>query len=148
MAPQRPPVPQFHAMQAQRVFSTPQLNRVEASPQANAHLMTYTKEEAEAGTSNVVTGQLTVAHVPARALFDSGATHTFASVEFVKRILHPQERIRQAFKIALPSGDVLLSSHWLRHVPVEIAGRELSADLVVLNLVDYDVILGMDFLGK
>lgn len=43
---------------------------------------------------------------------------------------------------------MLLSSHWLRHVPVEIAGRELSADLVVLNLVDYDVILGMDFLGK
>ena len=58
------------------------------------------------------------------------------------------ERIGQAFKTALPSGDVLLSSHWLRHVLVEIAGRELSADLVVLNLVEYDVILGMDFLGK
>ena len=41
-----------------------------------------------------------------------------------------------------------MSSYWLRHVLVEIAGRELSADLVVLNLVDYDVILGMDFLGK
>ena len=58
------------------------------------------------------------------------------------------ERIGQAFKTALPSVEVLLSSHWLRHVLVEIAGRELSADLVVLNLVDYDVILGMHFLGK
>ena len=58
------------------------------------------------------------------------------------------EGIGQAFKTTLPSGDALLSSYWLRHVLVEIAGRELSADLVVLNLVDYDVILGMDFLGK
>ena len=58
------------------------------------------------------------------------------------------ERIGQAFKTTLPSGDVLLSSHCLSHVPVEIAGRELSADLVVLNLVDYEVILRMDFLGK
>ena len=41
-----------------------------------------------------------------------------------------------------------MSSHWLRHVPVKIADRELSADLVVLKLADYDVILGMDFLGK
>ena len=29
-----------------------------------------------------------------------------------------------------------------------MADRELSADLVLIRMVDYDVILGMDFLGK
>ena len=29
-----------------------------------------------------------------------------------------------------------------------ISERELSADLVILNMIDYDVILGMDFLSK
>ena len=29
-----------------------------------------------------------------------------------------------------------------------IAGRKLFADLVVLDMIDYDVILGMDFLRK
>ena len=33
-------------------------------------------------------------------------------------------------------------------MPVVISERELSVDLVVLDMVDYEVILGMDFLSK
>ena len=33
-------------------------------------------------------------------------------------------------------------------MPIIIAGRELLIDLVKLEIVDYDVILGMNFLGK
>ena len=32
--------------------------------------------------------------------------------------------------------------------PVVISERELCADLVMLDMTDYDVILGMDFLSK
>ena len=46
------------------------------------------------------------------------------------------------------SSDVMLSNYWLRDVPVVISERELSADLVILDMIDYDVILGMDFLSK
>ncbi|KAL5580094.1 hypothetical protein UlMin_012536 [Ulmus minor] len=42
----------------------------------------------------------------------------------------------------------MLSSYWLRAVPVVISERELCADLVMLDMTDYDVILGMDFLSK
>ena len=42
----------------------------------------------------------------------------------------------------------MLSSYWLRAVPVVVSEREMSVDLVVLNMIDYDVILGMDFLSK
>ncbi|CAH9130500.1 unnamed protein product [Cuscuta epithymum] len=42
----------------------------------------------------------------------------------------------------------MLSTHWLRAVPMSIAGRELFVDLIVLDMRDYDVILGMDFLQK
>ena len=42
----------------------------------------------------------------------------------------------------------MLSSYWLRAVPVVISERELCADLVILDMNDYDVILGMDFLSK
>ena len=42
----------------------------------------------------------------------------------------------------------MLSSHWLRAVPVVISEREFCADLVMLDMTDYDVILGMDFLSK
>ena len=42
----------------------------------------------------------------------------------------------------------MLSRYWLRAVPVVISERELCADLVMLDMTDYDVILGMNFLSK
>ena len=57
-------------------------------------------------------------------------------------------RISQTFRTTLPSGEILLSEFRLEHVPIVIANRELYTNLVVLKIIDYDVILGMDFLGK
>lgn len=42
----------------------------------------------------------------------------------------------------------MASTHWLRAVPINILERELYSDLVVLDIHDYDIILGMDFLSK
>ena len=33
-------------------------------------------------------------------------------------------------------------------MPVVVSEREMSVDLVILDMIDYDVILGMDFLSK
>ena len=41
-----------------------------------------------------------------------------------------------------------MSSYWLRAVPVVVFEREISVDQVVLDMIDYDVSLGMDFLSK
>ncbi|KAL5548161.1 hypothetical protein UlMin_003392 [Ulmus minor] len=59
-----------------------------------------------------------------------------------------KDMINQTFRTALPSGDVMLSNYWLCNVPIVISGRELSVNLVILDMHDYDVILGMDFLTK
>ena len=52
-------------------------------PEPNARIYAYTKGDAEAGGSKVVTCQLPVVSKIARVLFDSGATHSFISVVFV-----------------------------------------------------------------
>ncbi|KAL5538185.1 hypothetical protein UlMin_046260 [Ulmus minor] len=59
-----------------------------------------------------------------------------------------RKEARQTFRTVLPSGDIMLSSYWLCAVPVVVSEREMSVDLVVLDMIDYDVILGMDFLSK
>ena len=81
-------------------------------------------------------------------MFNYGATHSFISAIFFDCLDRNTDDIRQNFRTALPFGDVMLSSYWLRAVPVVISERELSADLVILDMIDYDVILGMDFLSK
>ena len=50
--------------------------------------------------------------------------------------------------VSLPLRENLTAQFSLKVVPVKIAGRELPVDLIVLNMVDYDVILGMHWLSK
>ncbi|KAL5553903.1 hypothetical protein UlMin_041305 [Ulmus minor] len=64
------------------------------------------------------------------------------------RINRIRELIPRVFRTSLPSGDVLISTHWLRAIPVLVSDRELYVDLIMLDLHDYDVILGMDFLSN
>ena len=104
----------------------------------NARIYAYTK--GEAGGSKVVTGQLLVANMIARVLIDSGATHSFMSTVFANSLHRSKDTIRQTFRMVLPSGGIMLSSYWLRAVPVVVSEREMSIDLVVLDMIDYDVI--------
>ncbi|KAL5575060.1 hypothetical protein UlMin_016759 [Ulmus minor] len=117
-------------------------------PEPNTRIYAYTKGDAEAGSSKVVIGQLPVVNKIDCVLFDSGATHSFISAVFVDYLDRHVECIGQTFKTILPSGEIMLSSYWLRAIPVGISERELCADLLMLDMTDYDVILRMDFLSK
>ncbi|GMN21829.1 hypothetical protein TIFTF001_045559, partial [Ficus carica] len=68
----------LHAVQAKIEGPSIVQGRLEA-PEPQARIYAYTKGDAEAGTSNVVTGQISLATHDAIALFDSGATHSFVS---------------------------------------------------------------------
>ena len=81
-------------------------------------------------------------------LFDYGITHSFISTMFADCLGRIKDIIRQTFRTFLLFGDVMLSSYWLRVVPVVISKRELSADLVILDMIEYDIMLRIDFLSK
>ncbi|KAL5545103.1 hypothetical protein UlMin_008887 [Ulmus minor] len=121
--------------------------RLEA-PKPEAKFFAYTKTYVEAGTFNIVIGQLSVTNLTLHVLFDSGATHSFASSVCAIKMNRVKESIARTFRTFLPSGDVLVSTHWLRAILVLVSNRELYVDLIMLNLHDYDVIMGMDFLSK
>lgn len=54
----------------------------------------------------------------------------------------------RGFQTVLPNGDLVVSQRWIRALPVEVDGKELSVDLVELFMDDFDMILGTDWLSK
>ena len=100
------------------------------------------------GTSKVVAGQISIAHTSAYTLIDSGASHSFVSSTFVKKLDMLADLLDEMCIVSLPSAENLTSLFSFKVVPIKVVGRELAVDLIVLEMIDYDVILGMDWLSK
>ena len=56
--------------------------------------------------------------------------------------------VGEVYVVSLPSGENLTSRFGFKVVPVKIAGRELPVDLMVFEMVDYDVTLGMGWVSE
>ena len=50
--------------------------------------------------------------------------------------------------VSTPVGDTLMTNLVIKYCIICIEGRELLADLVLLDMHDFDVILGMDWLAS
>ncbi|XP_062080635.1 uncharacterized protein LOC133785411 [Humulus lupulus] len=81
-------------------------------------------------------------------IIDSCAGHSFASMKYVKRLARPPEKLSEVLSTVLPSGEILYSDQWIKRVHIYIDGKELYVNLVMLEMHDYEVILGMEWLSK
>ncbi|XP_042415867.1 uncharacterized protein LOC122005028 [Zingiber officinale] len=50
--------------------------------------------------------------------------------------------------VSLPSGDILNISQEIKECPLEFKSQTLMVDLQVLDMLEFDIILGMDWLAK
>ena len=116
--------------------------------QGNARVYALTQGEVEAGTSKIVAGQICIAHTLIYTLIYSEASHSFVSAMFVKKLDMVPDLLYEIYIISLPSEENLTSRFGFKVIPVKIPGRELPVDLMVLEMVDYDLILSIDWLSK
>jgi hypothetical protein len=85
--------------------------------------------------------------VPAKILFNSGASHSFVMENFVdKGRLKPSRRDRLMI-VQIP-GSLVKTQLSCRNVPVELYDEKFQADLIVLGTKGLDVVLGMDWMSK
>ncbi|KAA0042135.1 gag protease polyprotein [Cucumis melo var. makuwa] len=104
------------------------------------------KTEAErAGT--VVTSTLLVLGHYALVLFDSGSLHSFITSAFVLHARLRVESLHHVLSVSTPSGENMLSEEKVKACQMEIAGHVIEVTLLVLDMLDFDVILGMDWLA-
>ena len=72
---------------------------------------------------------------------DPGATHSFVSYVFASKLGWQTRRMAIPLSIATPLSDSLDTDVILLGCPVLVEGRELLVDLVLLDVMEFDVIL-------
>ncbi|XP_073131819.1 uncharacterized protein [Henckelia pumila] len=124
---------------------------VKDCPQSKEHVkgrvfaMTHDQVDPD---SAIVSGMIRIADLPAFVLIDTGATHSFMSVSFMMKLrVLPDESISE-FCVSLPSGEELKSNSVVRNCKVQMQSLVLCADFIVLKMVDFNAIFGMDWLTR
>ena len=97
----------------------------------------------------VVSGTLLVDGAYAKVLFDSGATHTFISASFAQQLIDkPAELFDGTLVVTTPTGEPAHVDYVIPSISVIIGGCQLEAEAFVLEMHDFDMILGMDWLDR
>ena len=81
-------------------------------------------------------------------LLDLGSTHSFVFEEFVELAHLEKESLEIILSVSTPTHELLMTTHRVKGGSVTVLGRVIKAALIVLSMQDFDVILGMDWLGE
>ncbi|XP_075500075.1 uncharacterized protein LOC142538650 [Primulina tabacum] len=106
-------------------------------------IITMTKEGANPDSS-VISGNILISGKEAFTLIDTGATHSFMSEVFMHSLSREPTVMYLPFNIMLPSGDEICPTSILKACSVQMGTRLLYADFIVIPMVAFDVILGVD----
>jgi predicted aspartyl protease len=98
-------------------------------------------------TPGIVLDTFPINSVPITILFDSGASHSFSTEQFVAKHDIPMSSMKTHLLVSSPNGEIK-ATHVYPQVNLKIGGMDFQADLVVLTSSGIDVILGMDWLGE
>jgi hypothetical protein len=105
-------------------------------------------EEENEENADVVTGTISLFGSLECTLFDLGETHSFVSAAYAKLSCMKIEPLRRNISVVMPIGDSLTCRKLVENCPIIIGGRTLPANLVVFDMLSYDVILGTDWLSN
>jgi hypothetical protein len=100
------------------------------------------------GGSKVVTGIAPILGFEALVLFDLGATHSFVSIVFVRLSRLVVRTFEPSLAVTTLVGKIVVCKRIVYECPISICGRVLLANLVVLPMFSYEIILRMDWLMR
>ncbi|EXC31837.1 Transposon Ty3-I Gag-Pol polyprotein [Morus notabilis] len=125
-----------------------QKNKGKSHGQAYAVTSTATPGRGQQADHSVVDGTILVSHSWAQVLFDTGATHSFISMLFASVLQLSVDTHDPPLTLSTPMGGIAEVSMIRSPCCIVLGDHRLSADLFVLPMAGFDVILGMDWLSK
>ncbi|XP_069143489.1 uncharacterized protein [Solanum lycopersicum] len=95
----------------------------------------------------VITGIIPVCHRPMSMLFDQGSTFSYVSTYFATKFDMVCDSMTVLIRVSTPVGKSLGVDRVYRSCVVSLAGYDTWVYLIILGMVVFDVILGMDCLS-
>ncbi|XP_070013787.1 uncharacterized protein [Nicotiana sylvestris] len=96
---------------------------------------------------DVVTGMLTICSHDVYALIDPRSTLSCITPFVARKFGIVPETLSYPFVVPTPVGESIITRHVYRGCTVSVCGRQTSAGLVELENLDFDAIMGMDWLA-
>ena len=100
----------------------------------------------EPADQSAIQGMFLLSRLWARVLFDSGASHSFIAASVVIELGLEVEALEEPLYVSSPLGIRARIGMICRGCELEISGILLTVDLRVMDMSEFDVILGMDWL--
>ena len=92
----------------------------------------------------MIQGMFLLSRLWAKILFDSGASHSFVAASSVEVVGLEVKTLDEPLHVSSPLGNRVRIDQICRDCELEISGILLTVDLWVMDISDFDVILGMD----
>ena len=102
--------------------------------------------QAESADQPVIQGTFLLSRLWARVLFDSGASHSFIAASVVIELGLKVETLEEPLNVSSLIGIWARIGMICRGCELEISGTLLTIDLRIMDMSEFDVILGMDWL--
>ncbi|GJU32355.1 putative reverse transcriptase domain-containing protein [Tanacetum coccineum] len=93
-------------------------------------------------------GTILVNSMPARVLYNSGASVSFVSHEFRENLTTPLNKLPFPLEVEIIDDKVVVVSNVFRNVEIEIDDSTFKIDLIPIMLGVFDIVIGMDWLEK
>lgn len=120
--------------------------QMKQNTQVPGSVYTITEQDAQASPS-IITCILSLIGHDARILIDPRSTYSFIACHYMKHVDSLPELLNFVLTISTPLENTMLVELVYRSCVFRIDDRELLVDLIILDMEDFDVIMGMTWLA-
>ncbi|KAF3668526.1 putative ribonuclease H protein-like [Capsicum annuum] len=105
----------------------------------------YRSQDSE-DSPDVGTGTLHVFYFDVYVLMDPGLSLSYVTPLVAVNFEISAEKILEPFLVSTPVDEFVVAKKVYKKCPISVLNRIMFADLIELNMVDFDIIIGMDWL--
>ncbi|XP_057791109.1 uncharacterized protein LOC131008233 [Salvia miltiorrhiza] len=113
-----------------------------------APLLVDTDEKRAEKFRNGLRHEISISLASQGALFDTGASHSFISHAACKRLELTPQLAETTLEVSTPGGGRLAAKDVILNLELNIGAETFKAKLYVITIIDFDMILGMDWLTQ